>query len=51
MAVKRKYESERRTFKEAEAGNVQRKNRAKKVKYDQRKLRVSIWCYYYMMLG
>ena len=41
MAVKRKYESERRTQKEQEKGNDVKSQRVKKARYDQRKLRVS----------
>ena len=42
VAVKRKYESERRSLKDAEAGDSHRIDRIKKAKYEQRKLRVSV---------
>lgn len=40
MAVKRKYESERRFFKEGFKGDDFRSDRIKKAKYNQRKQRV-----------
>ena len=41
MAVKRKYECERRSFKESSKGDSFKSERVKKAKYDRRKQRVS----------
>ena len=40
VAVKRKYEADRRALKESEKGGNLKEKRVKKAKYDQRKLRV-----------
>lgn len=42
VAVKRKYEAERRTLKELDRGESFKKDRTKKAKYDQRKKRVCL---------
>ena len=41
VAVKRKYESERRFFKESNKGDGYKLEKVKKAKYDRRKQRVS----------
>ena len=41
MAVKRKYENDRRFVKESEKGEDFRSRRVKRAKYEQRKQRVS----------
>lgn len=40
VAIKRKYEAERRALKESDKGETFKRDRTKKAKYDQRKKRV-----------